>query len=336
MNTDSLLQVLSPFTDQQWLEVLIKSIQNPVVGDVTLPGFPPETFQRESVGSTGEQTLREAFTFYCEIKRYAQDLGIALTRNSRILDFGCGWGRIIRFFLKDVSADNLYGIDVHSRMIKFCKKLARYGNYSKCNPLPPTKFPNESIDIIYAYSVFSHLAEPVHIQWVKEFSRILKPDGILVATTQARHFIEFCQSLHGKTHESPWHNTLAHSFLDTETALADYDNGKFLFCATGGGRELPRSFYGEALIPRKYVEQEWTKYLLLRDFVDDQNRLPQALIVMQKPHGKPQTHTERLEEVIVAKDELELTTCEPGRFFSQCKKLRDKLFIRKRREDVKF
>jgi SAM-dependent methyltransferase len=311
IEAERLLHKLSPLTDQQWLEVLIKSRKKSATGGIALPGFPPDQVQRDSVGSAGEQALHEAFNFYREIKKYGSDLGNVLTPDSHILDFGCGWGRMIRFFLKDVKANNLHGIDVNPQMIDCCRGLFRYGNFSICNPLPPTEFPDESFDVIYAYSVFSHLAEPVHIQWVEEFSRILKPGGIFVSTTQARHFIEFCRSLHGRTHESGWHNSLSRAFLDTEAALEDYDNGKFLFCATGGGPSLPDSFYGEALIPREYIEQEWTKYLMLRDFVDDRNRQPQAVIVMQKPDSDLHEYSDRLKALMRAKDARirELETC---------------------------
>jgi SAM-dependent methyltransferase len=309
-----LLNMLSSLNDQQWLEVLIKSLENPAMGGIALPGTPSDQVQRDTVGSAGEQALSEAFSFYREIKKYGSDFGKVLTPDSRILDFGCGWGRIIRFFLKEVKADNLHGIDVTPQMIDFCRELFRYGNFSICNPLPPTEFADESFDIIYAYSVFSHLSESVHIRWVEEFSRILKPGGIFIATTQARHFIEFCRSLQDRTHESGWHRALSKAFLDTKVALADYDNGKFLFCATGGGPSLPNSFYGEALIPRAYVEREWTKYLILRDFVDDQNRLPQAIIVMQKPDSDLHEYADRLKELLSAKDarirNLERCFCE--------------------------
>jgi SAM-dependent methyltransferase len=276
----------SQITDGQWLDILIESIRKPVIAGVMLPGFPPAELQRNYVGSSGEAVLREVFPFYCKIKHYADKLGSKLTEDSHILDFGCGWGRIIRFFLKDVLADNLYGIDVDPEMISLCRKLIQYGNYSVCNALPPTEFGDKTIDIIYAYSVFFHLAEPVHIQWIEEFSRILKPGGILVATTEPRRFIEFCKSLQGKKHELPWYNSLANSFLDTEAAFADYDSGKFLYSATGGGPTLPGSFYGEAVISQAYIEREWTKYLAFRDFVDDETLLPQAMVVMQRPFDK--------------------------------------------------
>jgi SAM-dependent methyltransferase len=277
-----MLQAFSSMTDQQWLDILVESVRQPVINGIKLPGFPPDTYQRESVGSAGKQTLKEAYDFYCEIKRSAERLGLKLNADSRILDFGCGWGRIIRFFLKDVRAENLFGVDVDPLMIDYCRQLVGYGNYSVVNSQPPTEFANESLDVIYAYSVFSHLSEPVHIKWVEEFSRILKPGGLLVATTEARHFIEYCLSLRGKKHETKWHETLANAFPDTEATLADYDCGRFIFSATGGGDPRPSTFYGEAVIPRAYVEREWTKYLSFKDFISDQNRFWQAVIIMQK------------------------------------------------------
>ncbi|MGL5058794.1 MAG: class I SAM-dependent methyltransferase [Microcoleus sp.] len=280
---DSILQYAASLSDQEWLEVVEKSVEHRFVDGIELPGFPPEEIQRNSVGSSGKLALGEGFRFYSEIKRYAASLDRPLTRDSRILDFGCGWGRMIRFFLKNVASENLYGIDVDPEMIDICTNTVRKGNFSLVNPEPPTEFANNSFDVVYAYSVFSHLSEPVHIKWVQEFSRILKPGGIMIVTTQARRFIEFCRSLRGQNHESGWFYGLANSFLDTEAAFADYDNGKFLYSATGGGPARPASFYGEAVISPGYVKREWTKYLTFCDFVDDPAKFTQAAIVMQKP-----------------------------------------------------
>jgi 2-polyprenyl-3-methyl-5-hydroxy-6-metoxy-1,4-benzoquinol methylase len=282
----AMLTYTSGMSDSEWLEVLLKSLDHGIIDGIEMPGFPPEELQRQFVGMSGLQALNEAFNFYSEIKRYAGKLGRKLGRDSRVLDFGCGWGRIIRFFLKDVTADNLYGIDVDSEMIDLCIKTVGHGHYSAIKPLPPLEFSEGSFDIVYAYSVFSHLAEPVHIQWIEEFSRILKPGGILVATTQARSFIELCRTLRNQSNSSNnWHHALAHSFVDSEAALADYDSGKFLYSPTGGGGPRDASFYGEAVIPQKYVEQEWTKYLDFCDFTYDPVIIPQSLIVMQKPLG---------------------------------------------------
>lgn len=279
----SLFQYATKLSDKEWFEILVKSIQNPVIDGIEMPGFPPDEFQKNSVGSSGENNLKEAFKFYSEVKSYAAKLGRALTPESHILDFGCGWGRFIRFFLKDVVPENIYGIDVDPEMVDICRQTVRYGNYSTVKPQPPAGFADNTFDVIYAYSVFSHLSEAVHIQWVEEFSKILKPGGVLIATTQSRSFIEFCRSLRGQTNDFGWHKALANSFIDTEQALADYDTGKFLYSPTGGGSVRDASFYGEAIVSPAYVKREWTKYLTFHDFVDDSQRCVQAIIFMQKP-----------------------------------------------------
>ncbi|MCC3571021.1 MAG: class I SAM-dependent methyltransferase [Microcoleus sp. PH2017_40_RAT_O_B] len=278
----SLFQYAHKLSDREWFEVLVKSIDNPVINGIEMPTFPPDEMQKNYVGSSGESALKEAFKFYSEVKHYAVNLGRSLTPESRILDFGCGWGRYIRFFLKDVVPENLYGIDVDPEMVDICQKTVRYGKYSTVKPQPPAGFADNTFDVIYAYSVFSHLSETVHIKWVEEFSKILKPGGILVATTQSRNFIEFCRSLRGQTHSFGWYNALANSFIDTEATLTDYDEGKFLYSPTGGGSTRDASFYGEAIISPAYVNREWTKYLNFHDFVDDPQRCNQAIIFMQK------------------------------------------------------
>jgi len=279
----SIFQYANKLSDREWFEVLIKSIENSVINDIEMPSFPPDEIQQNFVGSSGESALKEAFKFYSEVKHYAVNLGRALTPESRILDFGCGWGRYIRFFLKDVVPENIYGIDVDNEMVDVCRQTVRYGTYSTVKPQPPAGFSYSTFDIIYAYSVFSHLSEAVQIKWVEEFSKILKPGGLFVATTHSRNFIEFCRSLKGQTHTFGWHNALANSFTDTAAALADYDSGKFLFSPTGGGSVRDASFYGEAIISPAYVNREWTKYLNFHDFVDDPQRCNQAIIFMQKP-----------------------------------------------------
>lgn len=270
-------------TDREWFDLLDKSAEHKPTDGLELPGFPAEEFQRATIGSEGPLALVEGQRFYALIKQYAHRLGVSLDpQQTAILDFGCGWGRMTRFFLKDVMAENLYGVDVMPLMIETCKSTIPYCNFSLVNPEPPAGFAANSFDIILAYSVFSHLAENVHIKWVEEFSRLLKPGGILVATTQPRRFLALCESLRGTTFESYWHKGLANSFLDINAAYADYDNGKFLYSATGGGPPLEPSFYGEALIPPLYVQREWNKFLKFCYFFDDVNVLYQSVIVMKK------------------------------------------------------
>jgi SAM-dependent methyltransferase len=262
--------VFAGLDDQEWLRILVRSIDEPIIHGITLPGFPPAEFQATSVGSSGEHALTEAFTFWRVVKDTASRAGITMTPRTTVLDFGCGWGRMMRFFLRDLRAADIWGVDVANEMVSFCIQLFRHGQFRQVPPSPPTTLPASTFDVIYAYSVFSHLNEAVGLAWVEEFARLLRPGGVLVATTQGRSFLGFCEQLRQQGNPaSPWEEALARSFTDLAANLAAYDRGEFLHAPTGGGIERPSSFYGETLIPRQYVERQWTRHLEFSEFRDD-------------------------------------------------------------------
>lgn len=272
--------------DSKYLQLMLKSLSQPYINGVKMPGFPDSNIQRQFSGAVNvnEQALHGGFRFYQHVKRICKSLGTPISEETRILDFGCGWGRIARFFFKDVARENFFGVDIDPDMISFCTSAMQYGVYTAVQPEPPMAFESGTLDVIFAYSVFSHLAEPVALKWIEEFARVLKPNGVLLATTQGSAFLDFCKSLQGQegTLEFGWHQALAKSFIPIEKSKEEYAEGRFLYAPTGGGGPRDKSFYGEALIPKKYIEQNFTPFLILREFIDDPQQLPQALFVMQK------------------------------------------------------
>jgi SAM-dependent methyltransferase len=273
-------------SDEEWYRILQRSVTEPSVDGVRLPGFPAEEVQRSVVGSANEHALRDGFLLYQEIKSYAGARGIAFDRSTRLLDFGCGWGRHYRFFLKDVPPQNLLGIDCDASFIEICKQTIPMGCFRLTSPYPPAGLAEASFDIIYAYSVFSHLNEAIGLAWIEELTRALKPGGLIVVTTHARSLVEACETYrrNPELQTSAWHRTLARKgFRDVEAALASYERGDFLYAATGGGGVRTADIYGEAVLSRSYVTRMWTRELQLVDFVDDPQRLPQVLIVLRRP-----------------------------------------------------
>ncbi len=149
--------------------------------DATLPPPPPmpkEETQAAFVGSSGLAAMKEGGEFYRlihEVLRRSQDGAVG-----RLLDFGCGWGRISRFFLRDT--DHLVGVDIDPQCIAICRAAMPDGNFDVCDVEPPLGFAEHSFDVVAAYSVFSHLAEHVFRRWMREFSRVLA----LVVTSSSR------------------------------------------------------------------------------------------------------------------------------------------------------
>jgi len=278
--------------DKLFFELLKQSVHTPVINGVKFPGFPQASLQATYVGSSNEDALKPGFRFYRALKEYCQ-LYHPIHSDFRVLDFGCGWRRITRFFFNDLKDENVIGVDVNRKIIKFCRSNMHYGKWFSINPLVPKKaweksFPfyrlqENNFDLIFAHSVFSHLEENVARDWIKEFARLLKPEGLLIITTWGRTFLDRCESLQGQVHASKAHNNWAKAFNPIKKAKEDYDQGKFLFEPMPyDGDVLNKSFFGLALIPQKYVEKEYTPYLKLLEYVDEKVKDPQAVFVMQK------------------------------------------------------
>lgn len=125
----------------------------------------------------------------------------SLSQRSAVLDVGCGVGRLPIGILDRVGTVRAYrGVDVHAKSIRWCKQHIESAHpcfqfrlvdaKNRCyNPkgLPLSDsfqfpFDDESFDVIYLYSVFSHMmAEDVKV-YLREFRRLLRPDGKVFLT----------------------------------------------------------------------------------------------------------------------------------------------------------
>jgi SAM-dependent methyltransferase len=100
----------------------------------------------------------------------------------RILDFGCGAGRTLRHFMSEAETAEVWGVDIDAVSIDLLQETV-------CPPLrvmrsdymPPLALESGSFDLIWSISVFTHLTVN-SIPWLLELHRLLKPDGLLIAT----------------------------------------------------------------------------------------------------------------------------------------------------------
>jgi len=150
-------------SDRFWRWVVLRSSQHRYGLEGLVPGVPDDEMQQNWTGSTGESTLQGAFDFYRLVVDQTRAHGRPITRNTRVLDFGCGWGRIIRFFLRDVDHWHLHGCDCYPEALVQARRNSRWGHFVLIDPRPPAPLRDASFDVIYLYSVFSHFAEAIHL-----------------------------------------------------------------------------------------------------------------------------------------------------------------------------
>lgn len=107
-----------------------------------------------------------------------------------ILDWGCGPGRVITHLKNFFTASaNIYGTDSNLKYINWCSENILSASFKFNSINPPTAYPDNTFDLIYGLSIITHLSEKNHYGWLKELNRILKPDALLIITSQGDCFL---------------------------------------------------------------------------------------------------------------------------------------------------
>jgi SAM-dependent methyltransferase len=170
--------------------------------------------------STGERHARL-------IDELLETQGSTPEASAPILDFGCGCGRVARYWQgRDLG---LHGCDVNERMIEWCRRNLA-GTYEVNALDPPLPYPDDTFGMAYAFSVFTHLPEALQQRWLGEFRRVLRPGGYLLFSTLGEYYVSL--------------NRL------TETELAAFDEGRLVVLF----EDHPGESFCSAYHPRGYVE----------------------------------------------------------------------------------
>lgn len=104
----------------------------------------------------------------------------------RVLDFGCGPGKVLRHFLREAEQAEFYGCDIHASSIDWLgNHLSPPLHVFVNNELPPLPFEDGELDLVWAFSVFTHIVDGWS-DWLVELHRVLSPGGLLIASFLGR------------------------------------------------------------------------------------------------------------------------------------------------------
>jgi len=113
--------------------------------------------------------------------------GVDLRGLRGILDFGCGCGRVARYW-RGLEA-NVHGTDLNPRLVAWCRRHLIFGRFQSNGLMPPLAYDAGQFDLVHALSVFTHLPESHQLPWVRELRHVLRRGGHLLLTTHGRRYL---------------------------------------------------------------------------------------------------------------------------------------------------
>jgi SAM-dependent methyltransferase len=166
------------------------------------------------------------------------------------LDFGCGCGRIARFLQESPGIRSYTGVDVDAGQIAWAARHLP-GRFGPMRPDPPLDFPDSSFDVVLAISVFTHFDETQQLAWLAEIRRILKPGGVLAATTLCPDAAPACPGLS----PAELDELARRGFL-----AADHGATTFNEHSTFHSREYLERVWSGFFTPRSFEERGFVRY----------------------------------------------------------------------------
>jgi SAM-dependent methyltransferase len=151
----------------------------------------------------------------------------------------------------------LHGTDYNPRLVQWCKENLKFAEFQVNTLSRRLSYEPETFDFIYAFSVFTHLSEPLQFHWIDELWRMLKPGGHLYFTTHGDYLLP---QLTVDEKEK---------FLNGQFVVREADQSGSNTCAT---------FH-----PVSYVREKMARNFVVVDFIPGAPKGEQDIYLFKKP-----------------------------------------------------
>ena len=193
--------------------------------------------------------------------------GLDIAACSRILDLGCGAGRMLRWLVDFAPEREIWGTDVSAEHILWCQRHLsppfRFVTTTSCPHLP---FEDRYFDLVYAGSVFTHISELADA-WLLEIRRVLRPGGAAYLTVHDRRTIELLE----QNPQRPLARRL--SALPPDLRFWQQDFGMFT---------IERGFGSLVFYDDRFIRRHWSRFFDVSAIVPEAYDF-QTAVLLQKP-----------------------------------------------------
>lgn len=248
----TLLYIMGPDKIIEWLHSVGVSTIRELAAFV--PAFPPVELRRLVAAAEIEIFLWTGLVDLANIMELYRCHQQAKSARPRVLDFGCGCGRMTRFFCHSSESWSVTGSDVNPQLVDFCKENLNGVSTSLNDLTPPLPFAEQSFDLAYSLSILTHFREEYASAWLTELGRVVAPNGILIVTTHGYPALDVIKG--SKQHHEMFQMTPER----VQEIQKDFATSPFVFQRyTDNVLEVAKAGaeYGNTFIHPDYISRNW-------------------------------------------------------------------------------
>jgi SAM-dependent methyltransferase len=119
----------------------------------TVLPIPPNSLIFSATGTRHvEWFLRSGADFAQALRNALDEIGRPITSFSRVLDFGCGPGRVVRHWAT-IDGPAFFGCDYNPRSVAWDQQNLEFARFSQNSLAPPLPYESRAFDLCYSVSV---------------------------------------------------------------------------------------------------------------------------------------------------------------------------------------
>jgi ubiquinone/menaquinone biosynthesis C-methylase UbiE len=182
---------------------------------------------------------------------FEQHSGKRWSEIEKVLDWGCGCGRVTQHLMRSLGNEKVYGVDIDSDNINWCLANLPSLNFARCDLTPPLPYAENTFDYIIGTSVFTHIQESLVGGWLEDLRRVSKPGAIVAVTVGTDTRIAFGSYEPDRIQrvlQTGIEDTIANSQLNE---VIDDSN-----------------YYRNVRMSKDYIREKWNPYFEILDILD--------------------------------------------------------------------
>ncbi len=237
-----------------------------------LPAMAPVDVQQTWTGRSGMRLYPQTSQFVrCIEAAYARHTGKRLA-NEIILDFGCGYGRLIRMMYYYTDPDRIWGVDPWENSLNHCRSVALPANFRRSAEVPERLPVDVEFGFGFSFSVFTHLTDQATAGCLSAIRKSFKKGGMFVPTLRPVEY--WARLLDSSRSTSDHYKSLSHQVITK--AESDHRQNGYGFVPHINPNV--RNYGDSSFAMEFFCKQDGWKMLGYDTLLDDQH---QVLVYLQ-------------------------------------------------------